>query len=515
MMRCLLLALVGLFHVNIIRSQAHVLGFNNPHLPLTTFTNPAFIPQFGVSVGFGTSLGLYYPNFNLGDFFSKSTSIQSGLDSFLATPGKDLKDIEIENRLNLLNIGIRSRRAYVGLNTSLVTKVSMSVDKDLLGFVYYGNDENSPYFGKRMELDFANNTGTVVWENRFSYGRIVNKWLNLGFVLTNHTGLYRYDVKQAQFGLYTDTSNEDIYQWKADGVWDIQTNGIGLLNPMMPMDFVNAGPFINWGQSAGFGILIKPSPRWRISGSVNNYGSISWGYMTYNHQLNLKSWNFNGFDTGVLKANQDYTNTLTDSLNKYLSYNSDLDLRWYYNIAFNPQYYVGLEYHITPRDRLFFQYSKGNGVKQNQDFWAIQTQNQLGKSFDIMASYAKYNLSAKQDLIGLGFSLHWRHYQFYALANNVKGLIELDKSQYHSVDFGLNFNFTENHDSDGDDVPDHKDNCKDLYGNARYRGCPDFISSTPYVYDPNYRKLKRLEVYDDRFETKNRKGKRKKNQWQF
>jgi len=126
----------------------------------------------------------------------------------------------------------------------------------------------------------------------------------------------------------------------------------------------------------------------------------------------------------------------------------------------------------------------------------------------------KYNLSAKQDLIGLGFSIHWRHYQIYALANNVKGLIQLDKSQYHSVDVGLNFNFTENHDSDGDDVPDHKDNCKDLYGNARYRGCPDFISSTPFVYDPNYRKLKKLEVYDDRFESP-KKNRRKKNQWQF
>ncbi len=47
-----------------------------------------------------------------------------------------------------------------------------------------------------------------------------------------HRGAETGQMPRGMLDLPTDTSNEDIYQWKADGVWDIQTNGIGLLNPM-------------------------------------------------------------------------------------------------------------------------------------------------------------------------------------------------------------------------------------------------------------------------------------------
>ncbi len=501
--------------LNKLWAQAAILGFNNPHLTQSVVVNPAFIPQFGVSVGASTSAAAYYPNFNLADFFSKSVSIQQGLDSFLKRGNKQLTNIEVENRLNLLNIGIRSRRAYVSMNTAIVTNLFLNIDKDLLGLAYYGNDESSPYFGKRMDLDFQGNSGTVVWENRFTYGRVINKWLNLGIVLTNYNGLYRFDVKSANFGLFTDTSNDHIYKLKADGNWDIQTNGIRNLNPVLPMDYANVGPFFNMGQSAGFGVIVRPNAKLRISGSMNNYGSITWNYATYNHTMAQKSWYFQGLDTtSWAKGNgEQIANNLNDSISKYVNYQSSQDYRWAYNFPFVPTYHLGLEYFFTPKNRISFQYSKGNGVKKNHDFWAFQTQNRIGEHVDLMVSYAEYDLKNKQNLIGMGLSAYWKHYQLYLMANNLKGLMQLDQSHYHSIDVGVNLIFTENIDSDGDGVPNHKDNCKDLYGNFKYRGCPDFISSTPYLYDPNYRKLKKMEEYDDRFENDNRRKRR--NRWQF
>ena len=44
------------------------------------------------------------------------------------------------------------------MNTAIVTNLFLNVDKDLLGLAYYGNDEYSPYFGKRMDLDFQGNS---------------------------------------------------------------------------------------------------------------------------------------------------------------------------------------------------------------------------------------------------------------------------------------------------------------------------------------------------------------------
>ena len=515
MKRILVIAFLWIFGKSYTIAQSNILGFNNPFLSQSTAVNPAFIPQFGTTISFGTSLAAYYPNFSLGDFFSKSTSVKQDIDSFLSRDNKQLTNIEIQNRVELLHLGFRSRRAYLTMNTAVVTNIYANIDKDLLGIAFYGNDENSPYFGKRVDIDLKENQGTVVWENRITYGRTIRPWLNVGAVLTNYNGLYRYNVKQANFGVYSDTSNDHIYKWKVDGVWDIQTNGIRNLNPMGPMDYVNAGPFINMGQSAGFGVIIRPSKKYRISASFNNFGSIGWDYETYNHNLTQTSWYFSGLDSNSwAKGNGEQINSnLRDSVNKYFVTESKTDWRWGYSFPFKPTWYLGFEYFINPKNRISFQYSTANGVLQNKTFFAVQSQNRIGKRLDVMSTYAKYDLKNPQDIFGIGLSTYWRHYQVSLMANNVKGLIQLDKSHYHSINLSVAILFTENIDSDGDNVPDHKDNCKDLYGNIRYRGCPENISSTPYIYDPEYQKLKKLEDVDDRFELTRKR--RKRNRWQF
>ena len=123
MKRILVIAFLWIFGKSYTIAQSNILGFNNPFLSQSTAVNPAFIPQFGTTISFGTSLAAYYPNFSLGDFFSKSTSVKQDIDSFLSRDNKQLTNIEIQNRVELLHLGFRSRRAYLTMNTAVVTNI--------------------------------------------------------------------------------------------------------------------------------------------------------------------------------------------------------------------------------------------------------------------------------------------------------------------------------------------------------------------------------------------------------
>ena len=485
----------------LLKSQIPILGFNNTHLSESSAINPAFIPQFGNNISIGTTgLGIYFPEFQLSDFFSKGVSVQEGLDSFLSRDYKQLKNIEIDNTVNILHLGFRSQKAFLSLNSAVKTQLLLNIDKDVLGFTYYGNGISGPYFGKRMELDFAGNKGNVVWENRITYGRIITKWLNLGVSLTNYNGLYAYDVRKAKFGITSDTSNAYIYKLLFDAEWDIITTGLNKGTPVGPMDFIGAGPFTNKGQAVGGGIAIRPSRRYRFSASMNNYGGIEWNYFNIKHFQEPKKWQFQGLDTvSFARGNtNDIAANFRDTLESLQTFSAKL-YRPYFQ-KFTPSYYLGFEYFITARNKLSYQYSTGHGFNQNNSFWAIQSQNRIKENFDIMVAYAEYDfLKNPQPMWSVGFSAYYKHYQLFAMVNNVSGLIYPDKTQYHSARIGVNFLFTENVDKDGDDVPDHRDNCKKVYGNARYKGCPDHISSEPYLYDPMYYKMQRLKDISDRF----------------
>ncbi len=495
------LVILGMQKFSVSKAQLPILDFNNAHFSEAAAINPAFIPQFGNNISIGTTgLGIYFPEFQLKDFFSKDVDIQSSINNFLANDQKQLHNIEIDNTINLLHLGFRSKRAYVTLNSAVKSQFLLNVDKDALGFTYYGNGLEGPYFGKRMELDFAGNKGRVMLENKVTYGRVLTKWLNLGVTLTNYNGLYAYDVRKAKFGITTDTSNEYIYKMLFDAEWDVITTGYLKGSVKGPMDFIAAGPFTNKGQAVGGGFQIRPHRRYRISGSINNFGGIEWNYFNIKHYQEPKQWLFHGLDTvSFARGNSnDIINNFNDTLKSLETYSAKL-YRPYFQ-SFNPSYYLGFEYFITARHKLSYQYSTGHGFNQNRDFWAIQSQNRIKENIDLMVAYAEYDFKNNpQPMWSAGFSVYFKHYQLFALVNNVSGLLYPDETQYHSARVGINFLFTENIDKDGDDVPDHRDNCKKVYGSPKYKGCPDHITSEPYLYDSMYYKIQKMQDISDRF----------------
>lgn len=90
--------------------------------------------------------------------------------------------------------------------------------------------------------------------------------------------------------------------------------------------------------------------------------------------------------------------------------------------------------------------------------------------------------------------------QLYGQLNNLLAYLDLSReSHYYSGQIGVNINFTKNIDSDGDDIPDHRDRYKSTFGIPKYRGCPESTFRTPHIVDPKNKKLKPIKRIEERF----------------
>ena len=94
--------------------------FNNRHLAQSNDVNPAFLPQYKFSLGFGSGLSAHYPGYNLNTFFAKGPDAQSTIRNIINDPSVDLRT-DIMNRSNLLNMGIRGKKSYFSVENILQT----------------------------------------------------------------------------------------------------------------------------------------------------------------------------------------------------------------------------------------------------------------------------------------------------------------------------------------------------------------------------------------------------------
>lgn len=453
--------------------------FNNRHLSQSANINPAFLPQYKLTLGVGNAFEAYHPGFNINTFFNSAADATTTIRNIINDPKVNL-GVSFDNRTEMFQFGFKSKRSYFTFNSSNQTLGQINIPKDALGMAMFGNQE---YFGKRANFDLSGTEFMSYFENKISYGRAISNKLNVGISYSSIIGIAHANLKTAYAYLETDTNNTTIYQMKMGGAFDAQTSLMGLSVMKALNDsnydaqsaiedaFLSNPTSSNRGNALGFGFVYRANKKIQISGAMSNIGKITWNVGAESHQMSDKPWTFTGLDTSITNDLKNVTvqDLLLDSFAQAFD-NHSTQLASY-ETKLHSRYTLGLEYFLSPRTYFQFVYGGGYGVKGDKSFTSINAHKELGEWVDLRLSYTLYDFSNAQHNVGVGMSMNLGPIQPWISLNNVSGLMAYDKSHYQSIRVGLNINIGQRKDTDGDGVRDKSDSCYKTYGARSNNGC--------------------------------------------
>jgi len=453
--------------------------FNNRHLSQSANINPAFLPQYKLTLGVGNAFEAYHPGFNINTFFNSAADATTTIRNIINDPKVNL-GVSFDNRTEMFQFGFKSKRSYFTFNSSNQTLGQINIPKDALGMAMFGNQE---YFGKRANFDLSGTEFMSYFENKISYGRAISNKLNVGISYSSIIGIAHANLKTAYAYLETDTNNTTIYQMKMGGAFDAQTSLMGLSVMKALNDsnydaqsaiedaFLSNPSSSNIGNALGFGFVYRANKKIQISGAMSNIGKITWNVGAESHQMSDKPWTFTGLDTSITNDLKNVTvqDLLLDSFAQAFD-NHSTQLASY-ETKLHSRYTLGLEYFLSPRTYFQFVYGGGYGVKGDKSFTSINAHKELGEWVDLRLSYTLYDFSNAQHNVGVGMSMNLGPIQPWISLNNVSGLMAYDKSHYQSIRVGLNINIGQRKDTDGDGVRDKSDSCYKTYGARSNNGC--------------------------------------------
>jgi hypothetical protein len=453
--------------------------FNNRHLSQSANINPAFLPQYKLTLGVGNAFEAYHPGFNINTFFNSAADATTTIRNIINDPKVNL-GVSFDNRTEMFQFGFKSKRSYFTFNSSNQTLGQINIPKDALGMAMFGNQE---YFGKRANFDLSGTEFMSYFENKISYGRAISNKLNVGISYSSIIGIAHANLKTAYAYLETDTNNTTIYQMKMGGAFDAQTSLMGLSVMKALNDsnydaqsaiedaFLSNPSSSNRGNALGFGFVYRANKKIQISGAMSNIGKITWNVGAESHQMSDKPWTFTGLDTSITNDLKNVTvqDLLLDSFAQAFD-NHSTQLASY-ETKLHSRYTLGLEYFLSPRTYFQFVYGGGYGVKGDKSFTSINAHKELGEWVDLRLSYTLYDFSNAQHNVGVGMSMNLGPIQPWISLNNVSGLMAYDNSHYQSIRVGLNINIGQRKDTDGDGVRDKSDSCYKTYGARSNNGC--------------------------------------------
>ena len=453
--------------------------FNNRHLSQSANINPAFLPQYKLTLGVGNAFEAYHPGFNINTFFNSAADATTTIRNIINDPKVNL-GVSFDNRTEMFQFGFKSKRSYFTFNSSNQTLGQINIPKDALGMAMFGNQE---YFGKRANFDLSGTEFMSYFENKISYGRAISNKLNVGISYSSIIGIAHANLKTAYAYLETDTNNTTIYQMKMGGAFDAQTSLMGLSVMKALNDsnydaqsaiedaFLSNPSSSNIGNALGFGFVYRANKKIQISGAMSNIGKITWNVGAESHQMSDKPWTFTGLDTSITNDLKNVTvqDLLLDSFAQAFD-NHSTQLASY-ETKLHSRYTLGLEYFLSPRTYFQFVYGGGYGVKGDKSFTSINAHKELGEWVDLRLSYTLYDFGNAQHNVGVGMSMNLGPIQPWISLNNVSGLMAYDKSHYQSIRVGLNINIGQRKDTDGDGVRDKSDSCYKTYGARSNNGC--------------------------------------------
>jgi hypothetical protein len=250
-------------------------------------------------------------------------------------------------------------------------------------------------------------------------------------------GRISINTKKSQVDFYTDSTTYDLYV-KSD--FEVNTSGIENIDeyfeqPLSALVFPG-----NRGLGVDLGATYQFNDRISASASVTDIGYIRWRANT----LKLVSHNpgeevvYNGMTIhdfiDLFNDFDDFGQEITDSIADLVEIDSVYDVK--YTTGLPARFNVCGTYSFKEAGSVSLVL---NGISYNHHFstaLGISYSYTFKRLFGVAVSYNLYNHQYTN--VGLGFNINAGPIQFYAVSDNVPGLIFWKATNNSSVQFGIN-----------------------------------------------------------------------------
>ncbi|OYU94285.1 MAG: hypothetical protein CFE21_17010 [Bacteroidetes bacterium B1(2017)] len=464
-------------------AQTNLTFYNFRTVGQTNFLNPAINSRQAFTLGILDNYNHFYlPGITAYDVLRSDETANQTLDKILSNDKYNLKNIQLYNEVNPLFIGFKVKRNYISFGLQTTLNHNISLPKDVLTMIYFGNTSINGLVGKDIQVSDLKLNVSAFSSAYLSFSRDINEKLTIGVKGKYHIGIYNGELLRNVSTLKTDsTGTNNTYRITATTDYELRGAGAdridGIINaksldPMkLGMDYLNKP--VGSGFSVDLGMNYRATKRFSISASVLDLGYINWKEAkSYAQKANFY---FEGFvtddptqiDTTTLKNLQDSVTELFKPVQTTIAG---------YRTYFSPKVYVGLQYNLYNSGSIGF---VGYGEMWNGKFRPGASVSYTQRVWRLLDLRVNYNIYREQyQNVGAGMALSLGPLVMYLMSDNIIGWAPLDgtlrlNSHYTNARVGVNINIGGRFDRDNDGVPDRKDKCKRVPGLVKFDGCPD------------------------------------------
>ncbi|BDD09971.1 hypothetical protein FUAX_24030 [Fulvitalea axinellae] len=430
-------------------------------LPQGNRLNPAFFPDsrmyLGLPVVSGTSVNVT-SGFSLSDAIRENGQNSNVLDlNYLLENISENEFYAQKLHFPLLNLGIRSKRAYFTFDINYRHEGGMNLPKDLLATLARGNGHNGDYKEaatkgfvdqipnevlETMNFDNLKLSQTSYTEIGFGYGRRFGDRLHLGAKVKFLWGHANIETEGLEGQLVTRPSNYAL-RMNLGSSPVIRTAGIMALSDDSeseyddPMDYILESR--NFGMGFDFGGLFRLDDKWSFSASLVDVGYITWKDDIKNTHLE-NAYEANGEDIDrffELKAeyDDDFFTYFVDQLED--KYSDPEEKKDKYTTWLNGRMYANATYKVTDyfsTGATFVGHAFGESFNPGLNvFGNLSVKEWL--LFNANVGYVNKSFNN----VGVGTVFTGGPVQLFLATDNLFGALDLNEAR--QVDFRFGFNF--------------------------------------------------------------------------
>ncbi|MCB0819977.1 MAG: OmpA family protein, partial [Bacteroidetes bacterium] len=374
---------------------------------------------------------------------------------------------------DLVSIGWREGRWYVGARITEVADMRFRFSKDLMKLAINGN---GPYLGELMQLGNIYLRASHYRKYAVNFSRDIQCKLRLGISAAFLYGMENLNVKRSEITLITNPVTFDL-----TGTSDILINSSG--TESFNTDSLKTWPYQmqrkNRGVSVDIGATYKLNDKVDLSASLLDLGYIRWKYKAKSYSNKVSEFSFSGIPINdFLNANPDSVehgiNRYLDSLGNVFSVEeSNIEK---YAVALPARIYLSGSYALNDWNTLRFTYF-GNTFHRLYSSAAISYTRNFNNLLEVSFAWALHNNTAAN--LGAGVTLNLGLTQFNLFADNLPAVFGAYNSRGTTVRAGITLvsGYGEDRpdycDRDHDGIPNERDECPDDPGIMEMMGCPD------------------------------------------
>lgn len=477
MRKLIAIIIAALFLINGVQAQ-DLLSNNFKYLPQASYFNPAKSPQgtFYIGLPMLSSANIHFSHTG----FAYSDLIRKGSDDSLRIDMDHMIDqlktsnyLTMRMNMDLVTFGFKVGKNHFSFNATEKIIVQNSYPKDLIRFLWKGNGD---FLGQTADFSGINIDVTHYREFGFGYSREFFDKLSVGIRGKYLQGLANASTERTDLSLYTDPNTFDL---TARASLSANTSGFA---DVIDGEGFDVGGYLfnskNSGVAFDLGFNYDINEDFSVSGSVIDWGSISWNSQLKNYSTDNAEFTFSGVDVNEFISSEDsvdYLKSIVDSLYNSLNLQETANA---YSTKLNSKIYVGGTWHFTEKSDVSVlacgEIFKG---KMYPSVSASFTQ-QFGKTLSLSASYSVINGTSNN--LGAGLLVNLGPMQWYVISDNVLGAFLPQHTQNLHVRTGINLVFGykdknkkgSKNDTDGDGILNKVDKCPDEAGDPKNGGCP-------------------------------------------